>query len=117
VGKKDALKAWGKIPVTPKMLRTMQAAIQRQFTASDDLTKIPHPATWLNAERWTDDVVARSISPELRKRIGPDYSGPQYRGCEDDGPPNETYDECVARMRICCPELMDALAIGEKRDP
>jgi len=66
VGKKDALKAWNKLKPNDKLKDTIIAGI-RKWNASDQWTKdngqyIPHPATFLNGERWKDDCkIAKGI--------------------------------------------------------
>lgn len=69
IGKKEALKAWGKASGKPS-LDDLLAAVEKQ-KASVQWTKdggqfIPHPATWLNQGRW-DDV-------PLTAQPGADYS-------------------------------------------
>lgn len=58
--KKDARKAFAKVNPSDKLLAVMMSALKKQ-TASDDWQKqdgkyIPDPTTWLNGERWEDDV-------------------------------------------------------------
>lgn len=66
IGKKDALKAFVKKLAAhapdqqEAFVKTLLEAIDRQ-KLSDQWTEengqyIPHPATWLNGERWTDDL-------------------------------------------------------------
>jgi phage replication O-like protein O len=62
-GKTAALKAFTKVNPDDEMLDTMLAAISAQTKANawtrERRQFIPHPATWLNGERWTDEVDAR----------------------------------------------------------
>lgn len=58
--KQNALKAFSKINPDEDMLAQMLAALERQ-KQSDQWTRdggafVPHPATWLNQERWTDEL-------------------------------------------------------------
>lgn len=60
--KKDALRAWGKLDPDDKLLGTILAALKVQ-AKSEQWTRqgvryIPYPATWLNGERWADEVKA-----------------------------------------------------------
>jgi hypothetical protein len=60
VGRGAALKAWNKITLTEDLVKTILAAVKSQ-TGSVQWQKengqyIPHPATWLNQERWLDDA-------------------------------------------------------------
>jgi uncharacterized protein YdaU (DUF1376 family) len=59
-GKDDAFKAWRVLKPTPALLEQMVAAIAVQ-RAGPEWTReggqfIPHPATWLRAGRWKDEV-------------------------------------------------------------
>jgi len=58
--KKDAVKAWAKIKPNEHLAGKILQAVQRAMT-SEDWTKdggryIPHASTWLNGERWNDEV-------------------------------------------------------------
>lgn len=58
VAKAAAYKSWAK--VDPKLYDTIMAALTTQ-KASEDWTKengkfIPHPTTWLNQQRWEDEL-------------------------------------------------------------
>ena len=59
VGKKDAQKAFDKVKVDVQILID---AVERQKLSSqwckDNGQYIPHPTTWLNQERWTDEMDA-----------------------------------------------------------
>lgn len=60
VGKKMALKAWNKINPDDKLWTLIQTAIETQ-KKMEQWTKdkgrfIPHASTWLNQERWEDEV-------------------------------------------------------------
>jgi len=59
ISKGHARKAWDKIKPDEQLLARMLAAIGRAKTSAqwrkDDGQYIPHPATWLNGERWEDD--------------------------------------------------------------
>ena len=60
VGKGDARKSWGKIKpgkaLQEQMLKTLRAARESDQWKADGGKYIPNPSTWLNQERWTDDV-------------------------------------------------------------
>ena len=68
-GKGAARKAWLKLKPAPELVETILAAVdaQRQGDAWKDPKYIPHPATWLNAERWLDEAppLQKSGSLEL----------------------------------------------------
>jgi hypothetical protein len=69
VGKQDALKAWAKIKPDSELLALILKAIENQKQGADwrkdDGQFIPHPATWLRAGRWLDEV--RPYSAPLAK--------------------------------------------------
>jgi hypothetical protein len=78
VGKKPARAAWLRIAPDDALLASMLAALDRH-RRSRDWTKdegafIPHPATWLNASRWEDELEVNTQaslnghSPEDRAR-------------------------------------------------
>lgn len=60
VGKQDAQKAWVKLKPNADLLALILAAIENQKAGADwlrdDGQYIPHPATWLRAGRWLDEV-------------------------------------------------------------
>ena len=60
VGKQDALKAWTKIKPDNVLLALILKAIENQKQGADwrkdEGQFIPHPATWLRAGRWLDEV-------------------------------------------------------------
>lgn len=80
VGKKRARQAWEKAGITPDMVPGILAALERQ-KRTPQWTKnggqfIPHPTTWINGERWTDEVpdvgptgFVASTAPEWLRRI------------------------------------------------
>jgi hypothetical protein len=60
VNKVPAEKAWKKLSVTPELLAVMIGALGKQSTSIEWLKSggqyIPHPASWLNARRWEDEI-------------------------------------------------------------
>jgi len=57
VAKKDARRAWGKIPAIehPTILTALFEWRRIWADGGTDDQHIPHPATWLNGERWEDE--------------------------------------------------------------
>lgn len=58
--RQKALKAWNKLKPNAALQETMLASLARHV-ASHDWRKdggqyIPHPTTWLNGQRWEDEV-------------------------------------------------------------
>ena len=66
-GKKTALQAWNKINPDNELQKIMLDAIERNKQTKQWQSRrfIPHPATWLNQERWNDEVESESLSEEL----------------------------------------------------
>lgn len=56
VAKPNALKSWNKIKPSQDLLSKMIQAIKDQKLSETDPKFIPHPATWLNAARWEDEL-------------------------------------------------------------
>lgn len=56
VAKKDAARAWMKL--TPEQqIEAVTAMVEwRRIWQTKDVEYLPHPATWLNGERWEDEV-------------------------------------------------------------
>jgi uncharacterized protein YdaU (DUF1376 family) len=62
VAKPNALKFWLKIKPDDVVLKKMLDAINQQGLSSKEIQFVPHPATWLNAKRWEDEVATASSS-------------------------------------------------------
>jgi hypothetical protein len=62
VAKKEARKAWLEIGATPALVEQMIAALAWQSLQAswvkDGGAYVPHPASWLRAERWDDEAPA-----------------------------------------------------------
>ena len=60
VGKKEALRAWVKISPSEVLNLKICAALEKQKESDqwkrDGGKFIPHPSTWLNGERWNDEL-------------------------------------------------------------
>jgi hypothetical protein len=56
VARKDALKAWGKLSSTQQVEAITALVDWRSVWAGKDLDYVCYPATWLNGERWTDEL-------------------------------------------------------------
>ena len=87
VAKKDALKAWLKIdPGSHAEILTSLVAWRGVWLARGEPQYIPYPASWLNGERWEDELppgavnhaVIRTtreyvVEPKQPKSVMPDY--------------------------------------------
>lgn len=65
VAKGDARRAWAKVP--PDLYSRILEAVRQNLAENDQWRRdggrfIPYPATWLNQERW-DDELTISIAP------------------------------------------------------
>jgi hypothetical protein len=58
VGKKAAAQAWQRLAPDDALAAVIVDAVRAQHLEDRDRQFVPHPATWLNGERWTDEVVA-----------------------------------------------------------
>lgn len=56
VSKKAAFKAFSKIEMNQELAEKIMMALHKQKKQWDDPKYIPHAATWLNGERWEDEV-------------------------------------------------------------
>ena len=56
VAKKDALKAWSRLKPAQQMAAIVACAAWRRVWATKDLDYLPYPATWINGERWEDEL-------------------------------------------------------------
>lgn len=63
VGKGDARRAFEKA-AKKVQLPVLLAALDLQKRGWDDPKFIPFPATWLNGERWEDEIKTESVLPE-----------------------------------------------------
>jgi hypothetical protein len=59
VAKKEARKAWAQLNPSPELVEKILAALEWQVPAfgwdGPSADYAPYPASWLNAERWTDE--------------------------------------------------------------
>lgn len=56
VAKKDALRAWVRLRPWQQVAAVTALVQWRRVWASKELEYLPHPATWLNGERWDDEL-------------------------------------------------------------
>jgi uncharacterized protein YdaU (DUF1376 family) len=64
VAKSNALKAWLKIKPDDALTKQIIAAVNSQGLSNKEIQFVPHPASWLNANRWEDEVKSSPISNE-----------------------------------------------------
>ena len=64
VDKKRALKVWEKLKPSKELADTILGAVEKQRQAKEQkqtmgefVPEWPHPTTWLNGERWEDEVI------------------------------------------------------------
>lgn len=72
VGKPNALKAWKKFKVDAELAAKIMASLEAHKSTRQWQNKeyIPHPATWLNQERWNDEVASTTALPTNDKYAG-----------------------------------------------
>lgn len=56
VAREAAEKAWLKLSPSPELQALIMAAVVRYAAEDREPKFIPHPATWINQERWTDEA-------------------------------------------------------------
>ena len=80
VRKKDTLKAWNKIDPKyhNKILTHVKNFVKHNFTDPNLFPSRPHPATYLNGERWNDEI-ATSMPTKKSKLNGKDVFIPIIR--------------------------------------
>lgn len=86
VAKKDARRAWAQLQPDAELVDRMVAALEWQAPLWERQGYgMPYPASWLRAERWTDEP------PQGRSSEAP-------RGCKGHhNPPCATWTECTRR--------------------
>lgn len=69
IAKPNALKAWLKIKPDDELLKKMLVAINQQGLVNKEMQFVPHPATWLNQNRWEDEITVKQydFDPMLRR--------------------------------------------------
>lgn len=70
VGKGAARKAWGKIRGIPKadIIEALKSQVNQEQWQKENGRFIPNPATWINQERWEDDVGGSNDLSVLAKK-------------------------------------------------
>ncbi|HEY5918591.1 MAG TPA: helix-turn-helix domain-containing protein [Chryseolinea sp.] len=67
IAKKKALQVWSKIKFEPdtlqKILNSLETYKKTPQWTKDNGSYIPHPATWLNQERWDDELGVQNNEP------------------------------------------------------
>lgn len=74
VSKKQAQKSWKKInpslELFEKILKALEMVKQTEQWKKDNGKYVPYPATWLNQERWTDEIkMMQNIKPVIEPKI------------------------------------------------
>ena len=85
--KKDARKAWEKLKPTAELRLTLMAAlgshrVSRDWT-KDDGQYVPMASTWLNGERWTDELAPAPAAKASAFNNLPTHTPDMYQGGED----------------------------------
>lgn len=73
IGKKTALTKWKKIKPDEQLNTTILEALKK-YCKVDQWTKdngafIPHPSTWLNQERWNDEIKINTINNKSKFEV------------------------------------------------
>lgn len=86
-GRKDAAKAWAKLKPSEELRQTLITALGQQ-RVSEDWTKdrgryIPNASTWLNGERWTDELLPASDGKPSAFNNLPNHTPDMYQEAQD----------------------------------
>lgn len=70
--KQGAIRAWDRLSPTDEQIDQMAKALKRQMQSEEwkNGIGIPHASTWLNNQRWEDEVKAAAPLPEVDARGG-----------------------------------------------
>ena len=83
VSKKQAQKSWKKInpslELFEKILKALEMVKQTEQWKKDNGKYVPYPATWLNQERWTDEINMMQDTIKEEQKTKPVY----YPVCEN----------------------------------
>lgn len=82
--KKDARKAWDKLKPSAELRLTLMTALgnhrlSRDWT-KDDGQYVPMASTWLNGERWTDELMPASAAKASAFNNLPNHTPDMYQG-------------------------------------
>lgn len=100
VGKKDAIKAFTAIDPNRGEVEMMIAAIEAQRGSREWIEGfIPHPATWLRAERWADEIEPAPLTLVVTRAVGPRAEGGTWRDRCTHTPACETPSGCELRRQ------------------
>lgn len=71
--KKDAERAWSKLRPAERrlVLHVLPKHVEYWKAARTEMLFVPYPATWLNGERWKDEVVIPAPKPARPVNTGP----------------------------------------------
>lgn len=85
--RKDAVKAWAKLKPDDELRQTLITALG-SHCVSEDWAKdggryIPNASTWINGERWTDELVPASAAKASAFNNLPNHTPDMYQGGAD----------------------------------
>ena len=69
VAKPNALKAWLKLKPDDDLTKKIISAVSKQNLSAREEKFVPHPASWLNAQRWEDETMVTSTPNLFNGRI------------------------------------------------
>jgi uncharacterized protein YdaU (DUF1376 family) len=68
VARENALKAWLKIKPDDALTKQIIDAINKQGLCNREIQFVPHPASWLNAARWEDEIAPNVNQNQIFER-------------------------------------------------
>lgn len=75
VAKANAMQAWDRLLMDDDFFNLIMSALKKAKRSWSDIKYIPHPASWLNAERWNDEIVDISKPAKDSKYLDNKYAG------------------------------------------
>lgn len=93
--KGDAEKAWAKLKLDsqlPQILTSLEALKKDRDWIKDGGQFIPHPATWLNAKGWNDEVIKPTATNPADRNAGTTNEAPYVYRTDRDTDPFDKFD-------------------------
>lgn len=77
VAKKDAAKVWARLTAEQQVAALVACVAWRVTWSRKDVEYLPYPASWLNGERWEDELPASNVPAHASHVIA--APGPEYQ--------------------------------------
>ena len=83
IGKKRANEYWHRKTITAETFKEIMAGLDRYIELDwkgKNMDYIPHPSTWINQERWKDEVINGKLGKSTRADYGSNANGNKGTG-------------------------------------